>query len=94
MGVSGIKRLQVVQQLPLAWERFSAMKWLRDNTDLIAIVALALAWTGKGPVVRVHADTLHHQTEVRAEFNRALAEARGEICRTLRTTTALHRYND
>ncbi|HET8546780.1 MAG TPA: hypothetical protein VFL57_02190 [Bryobacteraceae bacterium] len=70
------------------------MSWLRDNADLIAIVTLALALTAKAPFERVHTDAYGHEAGVRAEIDRAVAEARGEIRRTLRATTALHRYND
>ena len=70
------------------------MKWLRDNTDLIAIATLALALTAKPPFERVHTDAFGQQAEVRAEIGRAIRETRTEIRRTLRTKPALHRYND
>jgi hypothetical protein len=92
--VSGIKRLRVVSNVPSAVERISAMKWLRDNTDLIAIVTLALALTAKVPVHRVHTDIFGNEAEVRAEFDRAINDAQREIRRTLRTRTAFYRYND
>ena len=86
--------MRVVLNLPSAVERISAMKWLRDNTDLIAIATLALALTVKAPVHRVHTDMFGHEADVRAEFDRAIVDAHREIRRTLRTTTAFYRYND
>jgi hypothetical protein len=92
--VSGIKRLRLVAWLLLARERISTMKWLRDNTELIAIATLALAFTAKPPVHRVHIDAFGNQADVRAEIDRAINEANQEIRRTLQTSTALYRYND
>ena len=69
------------------------MMWVRDNSDLIAVAILALALTVKVPLQRVHTDVFGHEAALAAEIEQALEETTGEVHRTLRTSTALHRYN-
>ena len=69
------------------------MRWLRDNTDLVAIAVVALAMTAEAPVTRIRTQRLT-QPAMANDIRHALTTAKGEIRRTLRTSTALHRYND
>lgn len=70
------------------------MRWFRENTDLIAIALVALAVTAEPPMRRVHFGPFTERRTVAGEIKQAIRDARGEIRRTLRTSLALHRYND